>query len=198
MTVCEFPTCERVSGRLGLCLQHLRQQRSGRPLTPIQPRVARSGACSVEWCEKGVGAGGLCWAHYEQHRRGEELGPIRRRNASPECRVPDCTSRNRSYGLCVSHYRAVERFGLTVDDAITLFTDPKCGICDTSESGAHDFHIDHDHACCSESGRSCGKCVRGLLCSGCNTGIGFFGDDLTLLARAMTYLSESKVVSLAA
>lgn len=32
-------------------------------------------------------------------------------------------------------------------------------------------HIDHDHTCCPGS-RSCGNCVRGILCEGCNLQIG--------------------------
>ena len=30
--------------------------------------------------------------------------------------------------------------------------------------------IDHDHRCCPGS-ESCGKCIRGILCSSCNTGL---------------------------
>lgn len=57
-----------------------------------------------------------------------------------------------------------------------------CGICGTHEwNGRHKRpHVDHDH--------KTGK-VRGILCSECNTGLGKFKDDLTLLRRAMDYLS---------
>lgn len=47
------------------------------------------------------------------------------------------------------------------------------------------YHIDHDHTCCSGTSRSCGKCVRGLLCPSCNIAIGMAEEDpLRLLALA--------------
>ena len=52
--------------------------------------------------------------------------------------------------------------------------------------------IDHDHACCP--GReSCGKCVRGLLCAGCNHLLGNAQDNLDILEAAKQYLIERKL-----
>lgn len=49
--------------------------------------------------------------------------------------------------------------------------------------------VDHDHACCSGS-KSCGKCVRSLLCSRCNGGIAAFRDSPYLLLTAADYLKK--------
>ena len=63
----------------------------------------------------------------------------------------------------------------------------RCAVCETSEPGGGGrWHIDHDHACCGP-GVSCGKCVRGLLCSKCNTAMGLLGDDPKMFERAINY-----------
>lgn len=49
--------------------------------------------------------------------------------------------------------------------------------------------IDHDHACCAGD-YTCGKCFRGLLCEGCNRGLGFFSDNTVSLSNAVSYISS--------
>jgi hypothetical protein len=38
------------------------------------------------------------------------------------------------------------------------------------------LRVDHDHRCCPGA-HSCGKCVKGLLCEGCNIASGWLGDS---------------------
>lgn len=47
--------------------------------------------------------------------------------------------------------------------------------------------IDHDHRCCPGD-VSCGKCVRGIVCSRCNTGIGH-------AERLIAQVSEEKLLA---
>ncbi len=47
--------------------------------------------------------------------------------------------------------------------------------------------VDHDHSCCPTS-RSCGKCVRGVLCSSCNTAIGMLKENLEVVDRIKEYV----------
>lgn len=42
-----------------------------------------------------------------------------------------------------------------------------CAICGSSCELPSQYHVDHDHSCCPH-GKSCGKCIRGLLCPTCN------------------------------
>jgi hypothetical protein len=68
-----------------------------------------------------------------------------------------------------------------------------CAICGKvpSEHGwERSLAVDHDHACCPKD-RSCGKCIRGLLCAGCNTGLGKFYDNVELLMAAAAYIKDS-------
>ena len=64
----------------------------------------------------------------------------------------------------------------------------QCAICSSPDpGGVGNFRIDHDHSCCPGSS-SCGDCVRGLLCNGCNSALGHMKDDPERLIRAAAYL----------
>lgn len=69
----------------------------------------------------------------------------------------------------------------------------QCAICGTEPpKGAH-LHVDHDHSCCSGK-RSCGRCIRGLLCDPCNTGLARFRDNRDNLLKAVAYLDAARIV----
>ena len=55
-----------------------------------------------------------------------------------------------------------------------------CAICGAPPPDGRPLHLDHCHTT---------EQVRGLLCNGCNAGLGFFGDDITRMAKAMRYLT---------
>lgn len=59
------------------------------------------------------------------------------------------------------------------------FQEKKCAICQASDPGGRGWHADHDHAT---------NVFRGVLCSGCNTALGFLKDNPALLRRAADYL----------
>lgn len=83
------------------------------------------------------------------------------------------------------------RYGLSLADydSLLLKQGNRCAICGTSEPGGNgsNFVVDHDHSCCPGS-NSCGRCIRGLLCFACNSGIGKLKDDPDLLTKAAAYL----------
>lgn len=78
--------------------------------------------------------------------------------------------------------------GITLSqlDALYAKFDSSCGVCGTPEGDLPDriatLCIDHDHRCCPGP-KSCGECVRGLLCRRCNSLL-TLTDDVTLAAIA--------------
>lgn len=75
---------------------------------------------------------------------------------------------NRVYGMSLEVYTALVKA-----------QSGKCAIC----SSPCRLFVDHDHA----TGR-----VRGLLCRGCNSGLGFFKDSKEALVRAINYLTNKE------
>lgn len=78
-------------------------------------------------------------------------------------------------------------YGLTVEqyDAMVLTQGGVCAICRADRPGGKGrWHVDH----CHDSGK-----IRELLCHSCNTGLGAFRDNLTLLQAAVAYLERHKV-----
>jgi len=83
------------------------------------------------------------------------------------------------------------KYGISIEQYITIVEsqDRKCAICDKKiiEEGLYKSHgikgaqIDH----CHKTGK-----IRGLLCGQCNRAIGLLKEDLTILQRAIGYLSS--------
>ncbi len=84
--------------------------------------------------------------------------------------------------LVVRKHALKRRYGLTLDDfnAILDSQGGRCAICPATTAGyGRRFYVDHDHAT--------GK-IRGLLCHGCNSGLGNFRDSMTTVQDAAAYL----------
>lgn len=86
----------------------------------------------------------------------------------------------------------LSKYGMTAKsfDALLAAQGGACGVCGTTDPGGRNgqWHIDHDHKCCPTPEKSCGKCVRGLLCQSCNMALGLFRDDPDIIARAIEYV----------
>lgn len=71
-------------------------------------------------------------------------------------------------------------------DEMLIAQNGRCAICAAPEPPDRRLAVDHDHACCPHPKRSCGKCIRGLLCTSCNNRLGIVEDE-PWMAAAQAY-----------
>lgn len=65
-----------------------------------------------------------------------------------------------------SHLKRTYNITAEEYDARVASQEGACAICERKPR-KYKLSVDHDHDCCPGP-RSCGRCIRGLLCSGCN------------------------------
>lgn len=67
------------------------------------------------------------------------------------------------------------QYRISADDYERMFAEQRglCGICRMPSKSGRRLAVDHDRRCCAGK-RSCGKCIRGLLCANCNLKLGAF------------------------
>lgn len=170
---CTFDDCGRPAVSQGHCTGHAQQAQKGKPLTPLRPMHR-----STIRDEQGRKRCAVCkdWKDaaefYPNRRNADGLGTY--------CKRCDRSARlKRNYGITVDQYEAL----LAAQGAV-------CAICGGPPKDGPSLHIDHDHACCATYKRSCGKCVRGLLCEDCNRVLGMFSDDTARFEAAIDYLKN--------
>lgn len=112
-------------------------------------REGWAGTCSEPGCDRNAYARGVCAKHYEKFR-----DPTKRRRSWIRAR----------YNISVEQYEAMliaQGYRCAIDG---------CELENRDERGEY-LCVDHDHSCCPGD-RSCGRCVRALLCSRHNMNVG--------------------------
>lgn len=177
MKICNYGECDRKHYAKGYCNGHYSQLREGRPLAPLRavrggPKVASSfrdeaGRKRCSTCRE--------WLHEDAFGRNASL---------TDGLANSCRKCQRSNALW-SKYRITGR----EFDAMLEAQGGVCAICAGVNAEGRALAVDHDHTCCSGE-RSCGRCVRSLLCYDCNVALGHFNDDPERIRRAANYLES--------
>jgi hypothetical protein len=96
----------------------------------------------------------------------------------------------RKYHLKRSYRLTIQEF-----DELLAANHGACWACDDAPRDGRPLHIDHNHECCAGA-RTCGACIRGLLCSDCNQAAGCLKDDPARFAALLRYLKGKHGVTM--
>lgn len=177
----ECTICDRIRQRQ----QRVPNLRGPVPINQPSERVAGFRTCTGCLTEKPDSEFGLGGMRNGVHRRSSKCKGCR--NESYNARSAGAPDDSKDRDLWKRY-----RISLAEYNAMLASQGYECLICRVHESECEKrFCVDHDHSCCPGE-RTCGSCIRGLLCGPCNRGLGSFLDDASQLRAAAKYLEESK------
>lgn len=189
---CGFKDCERPVESAGHCQGHYMQLYRGQQLKPLRnrlsPRKLEPGGAQV-LNELGDKRCSQCleWKNVALFHRN------RKTTTGLDYTCKSCRSELYD-GNGKSRGRSLRRkYGMSVDayDSLLESQGGVCCICQNPPRSGKSLAVDHDHGCCPQE-KTCGACVRGLLCFPCNTAIGHLEDSLERLNRAARYIENAK------
>lgn len=148
-----------------------------RPLNEFRTRLTRKTRKRIYYHE--------CKPCYNQRIRNSEASKkyARERQRKERKEKPE---QYRGYELKKRHKITLETYNKKLEEQGGV-----CAICGMAGNFGRNLAVDHDHSCCNHD-KSCGKCLRGLLCTGCNSGLGNFRDNIDSLKKAIVYLETVK------
>ena len=201
MKRCVTDGCGSAAIAKGLCHKHYMRLRRTGSTDDVRANAARE--CCVSGCARNATVYGYCHNNKKQsaeysERREAKRNKLRSGRTCLQCGAAVPSEKNLRAIYCsreckgkhrVADGRASEsalrsyfktRYGLTPEQ-VDEMARAGCGICGTCQWGGRHGrpHVDHCHL----TGR-----VRGVLCNGCNVGLGYFRDNPRLLRRAAEYL----------
>jgi hypothetical protein len=135
----------------------------------------RKNPCSIEGCETLTYAKGFCRIHYARWDRHGDTDLLNYKREVYENGQTYTEVRK-------NHLRRM--FKISVDEYSKMSSNG-CEICGAMGEKHKILHVDHDHKCCpveyvngkSQTYRTCGLCIRGVLCNKCNAAVGRYEKD---------------------
>lgn len=176
ITRCRFSGCRYndAPGAEGYCHHHWRQLQADQALAPLT-RKANRGKSVLDRDENGNKLCGDC------------------REWKPESAFTKTSAARDGFNYvcqrCHASNRLEARYGIDLDhyEALLAAQDGHCKLCPRRPEANKRLNVDHNHRCCPGE-LSCGHCIRGLLCTSCNQGLGKFQENGDILMRAAHYV----------
>lgn len=202
---CQVPECPYKIETQGVCSKHYQQFHYESTRGASKPKKNRKRRditgkpldlrCTFPGCRGREFNPGLCAGHYYQKLRTGELRPLKEK---VPCPVRGCSEEypfwKAEMGVCAVHRRICQRYNLSADEVVELLDNPVCSNPGCGET--ENLQVDHDHACCpysrvfeKSSQKSCGQCVRGLLCRPCNKSLGMLQENPRRIQGLLDYLN---------
>lgn len=137
--------------------------------------------------KSGKGKGGTCRDCHNKFRRENPLYKQQKAEHRRALREQDFTG---EYAQKLKSQRLLTRFNISQEQYVKLISKfpTSCQLC-SREYSAKGPVFDHDHSCCPGR-KSCGKCIRGVICNRCNLSLGAISDNADTLKNMIKYLEK--------
>lgn len=190
---CSAPGCKSLAVSRGKCaMHHTRDSLPDMDSLPDPPEPSVPGLCGAPGCSNRHTSRGMCEFHYAQWRRGT---PFSLREGGEACPSPGCSrEKSKSSEMCKRCRQIAWRYSIPVSQLKRMFDPENYSCSNVGCTETTNLHIDHSHVCCPDGKfqrshkKSCGDCVRGWLCKGCNNSLGFLQENPRRIQGLLVYL----------